>query len=607
MDLVPAYTPVGSLFGSKPMFFIPKYQRAYAWETESVKDFVKDLTNCFQKRKAKSPISHFFGGVLSIEYLVQGVARQHDYEIIDGQQRITTFTILMACLVKAYKQLLGESQELKDVTNEIILKGRIEVLSNRFIEFNQEVQRERKTVEVLRLSKPDHPFYRDLIRARNPSPSRDSHHRLLNAYEIISRAIQEIINESNLVTKMDDLELIQNVVDSDFTVLHMVTKAKEDAFRLFQVINDRGASLTEGDLLRAETLKILEGFESEQNTVEDLWDDILSEPPNKTANYLHWIYESHQGKRASRNALFDNFIDDFFPQHKQEKLSPQDAQQIYAKVRDVHEDILKCRKLADGQWLHLPHQSISGWDKNRLTLLLKDLDHTLPIPLLLAASMLSHRKFSEIVQVLEKTFFRYKIICNQHATPLQTIYREEAISIRKNPSSYKILSLRKKLRSLIDSRASDTVFKGNLELLQYKETGGGSNKPLKYFLLTAEYYYSWYKQGATGKPDCDKSRVFDFTGVSIEHIYPQKVLSDTDDYDSNLEPLKHFLGNLTILDPVQNGTGANDNFLKKNKIYQASAISLTKQEVGSKKAWTADEINDFKTLLVDIGMKVFIV
>lgn len=160
MELDPAYTPVGGLFENKPMFFIPKYQRAYAWETESVKDFIKDLTNCFLKRKAKSPISHFFGGILSVEYRVQGVVRQHEYEIIDGQQRIATFTLLMASLVKFYKEMFTEAQGLGDTTIASILEGRIKDLSNRFIEFTQEIQRDFRTFEVLRLSKPDHQFYR---------------------------------------------------------------------------------------------------------------------------------------------------------------------------------------------------------------------------------------------------------------------------------------------------------------------------------------------------------------------------------------------------------------------------------------------------------------
>src|ERR687894_717120 len=121
MDLNPAYTCVGSLFENKPMFFIPKYQRAYAWETESIKDFIKDLKNCFLKRKGQAPISHFWGGILSVEYPVLGVVRQHKYEIIDGQQRAATFTILMTCIVKMYKELLDEATSPGETTNESIL------------------------------------------------------------------------------------------------------------------------------------------------------------------------------------------------------------------------------------------------------------------------------------------------------------------------------------------------------------------------------------------------------------------------------------------------------------------------------------------------------
>jgi hypothetical protein len=178
---------------------------------------------------------------------------------------------------------------------------------------------------------------------------------------------------------MDDLEIIQNILENDFTVLHMVTTSRDDAFRLFQVINDRGTNLTDGDLLRAKTLELLEGFHQDQDSVERLWDDILSDAPSDTENYLNWIYESYKGSRATQNALFDMFLDEFFPQHQLFNLTLHDAQQVRSTVRNTYEDILRCRKLVEGQWLYPIQQPITSWDRSRLSILLVELGHTLSI------------------------------------------------------------------------------------------------------------------------------------------------------------------------------------------------------------------------------------
>ncbi|MEG3954684.1 HNH endonuclease family protein [Microcoleus sp. herbarium2] len=180
------------------------------------------------------------------------------------------------------------------------------------------------------------------------------------------------------------------------------------------------------------------------------------------------------------------------------------------------------------------------------------------------------------------------------------------MSIRSAPAKYKPTSLKEKLRTLINQRASAQEFQAKLEWLEYKESGGGSNKPLKYFWLTAEYYYPWFKKGAVGVPKClDKSRVYDFASTSIEHIYPQNATIGSSVFDSSLEPLKHSLGNLTILDPGLNEMGDNDAFLTKKPIYKRSSVFLTKDEIGGKAAWTLNEITSHKSLLIDIGMKIF--
>ncbi|MEI6441975.1 MAG: DUF262 domain-containing HNH endonuclease family protein [Nostocales cyanobacterium ELA583] len=602
MNIEPTYASVGSLFAYKPMFFIPKYQRAYAWNPESVSDFVKDLKKCFDKRKSNSPISHFFGGILSVRYPVPGAVNQHKYEIIDGQQRIATFTLLIACLLEIYKNLMTEAKNSNDGNNASIIQGRIDKLSERFIEFNQEVQRVRTPVQVLELSKADHSFYKELISNMNPSISRDSHEKLQYAYSTLRSTIQGIIvRYTKIEDKIDDLEIIQNILEHDFTILHMVTGNRDDAFRLFQVINDRGTNLTDGDLLRAKTLELLENFNQDQDAVEKMWDEILADKPSDTNNYLNWIYESYQGSRPQQNALFDMFLDKFFPEHKLGSLTSNDATKLRYTVKDIYEDILRCRKLRQGQWLYPEQQPIIGWDRSRLNILLVELGHDLSISLLLAASKLNHKQFSEIVQIIEKAFFRYKLICNQHVTSLKTIYCQEALVIRNNPASYNISSLTTKLQNLINTKAPDSIFRNALGLLVYQESGG--NKPLKYFLMTVEYYYQWYKLGENSIPTClDKSRVYDFAGTSIEHVYPRNATAPV--LDTSLEPLKNTLGNLTIMDPAQNTIGGNESFTIKQPLYQSSSVALT-QEIGSKAAWNQTEIDNHKTSLIDIAVLIF--
>ena len=76
---------ISELFDGRKIFNIPKYQRAYAWEEQQLKDFVEDIEN------QKPDRSYFFGTIL-----FQAQPRREGFEIIDivdGQQRITTLSL----------------------------------------------------------------------------------------------------------------------------------------------------------------------------------------------------------------------------------------------------------------------------------------------------------------------------------------------------------------------------------------------------------------------------------------------------------------------------------------------------------------------------------
>lgn len=599
MNIEPTYTSVGELFRYRPMFFIPKYQRSYSWEDESIDDFLGDLEYAYSKRKAGNEINHFFGGVLSVKHSVVGVVNQHEYELIDGQQRIATFNLLSACIIKKYKHLLPNLEE----DNEQIVRDRIDTLSERFISFRQEVQRTAQNVNVLELSRSDNDFFRSLLRGENPNfDDRYSHKNIQKAHNKIEEKINSLVDDDSIEEIIDNLELMTQVIDIDFTILHMVTENKSDAYRLFQVLNDRGTSLTDGDLLRAKTLEIVEGYDAQQNDIEKLWDDILCDIPSKTANYLKWIYESYKGKSPKTSLLYDQYLDHFFPLHANNELNLEQAKKVYKDVFLTKEDIQLCKQIKEGLWPYEHQDPITPWDRSRLEVLLVDLDHELAIPLILAASKLDHRKFSKIVQMIERTFFRYKIICNQHSGPLKKIYFDAALSIRNNPADYDEEDLRQDLKELIDNKAPNDRFQHSLTSLEYKTRA--SNKHLKYFLLTTEYYYRWYKNGGNGEPICfDKTRLYSFSGTSIEHMYPRNASQDVMNHD--LEELKNTLGNLTIMDPTQNNIGDNYPFVEKKHLYENSTSDLTK-EIGEKGSWEVAEIEWHKNNLISAALKIFI-
>ncbi|MCQ9637913.1 DUF262 domain-containing HNH endonuclease family protein [Chryseobacterium sp. WG14] len=605
MRVEPEYAAVGKFFGRDPMYRIPKYQRSYAWENHEVQDFIKDLTNCYEKRRLGpgNEINHFFGGIVSVERKVTGVVHQHEYELVDGQQRFATFILFIASVISVYEEMLEEAKNNGDTTNEKIIENRISKLSERFIQFDQEVNRNTFTIDVLELSKSDKAFFSNLIKRNNPTPSRDSHHRLISAFDQILAKIKSLYAAHSITDRLDNLEEFQKIIDNDFTLIHIITYDEREAYKLFQVLNDRGKSLTEGDLLRAKTLELLEGFSTQQNLVENLWDDILIDTSKITDDHLRWIYASHYGTRAGSTTLFDDYMSRFFPQHNQ-TIVVTDAQAILSTIQQLKEEFEISRKISNGIWPYSSSsRSIVQWDKNRLDLLIRELGFKVTLPILLSSYHLGESKFSEIVQILEKFLFRYKTVCNQHIEAVVTIFHLHSVRMRLNPATYNIDDLKNELRIILNARANDTVFKSSLDTLAYKE--GGGNKPTKYFLMALEHYKRWYDNGTVGAPKClDKTRIYDFSSTTIEHVYPRNAHGVVQ--NANIEPFKNHLENLTFMGPTDNVLGGNDDFLTKKPIFLASSVSLN-NDIGTLPQWTTTELSTRKEVLKNMACAIFVV
>ena len=156
MKVDPQYWPVGKFFEYKPVYKVPAYQRSYAWGELEVGDFIRDLEHCYKKRKWTGSVSHFFGQIVTIKDRLAGTDSQEQSELVDGQQRMATFILLVRAIISIYESMKDEISGQMELANERgILEQRIRDLTRRFIRFEQEIESTIEAVQVLHLSKRD--------------------------------------------------------------------------------------------------------------------------------------------------------------------------------------------------------------------------------------------------------------------------------------------------------------------------------------------------------------------------------------------------------------------------------------------------------------------
>lgn len=598
MDITPSYVSIGKLFEQNILFEIPKYQRYYAWDDEQVDDFIDDITALIGKEK-----DHFFGGIVCVEKIVEGSNRQQR-EIVDGQQRITTTMLLVCAVYYMYCSLdtMTNDEELKEV-----IKGRKAKIQRKYFVYDDEINRKPVKVRHLKVSDADAECYEAIMRGEVIPEHRESHKKLKKAYEKINQFVLCKVNSVDSVSdKLNILADIEDVIDRNCTVIFIDAKTKRDAYALFQVLNDRGMGLTVGDLLKSKTLEIVAKDDSsfDEDALLRKWDEILSGENKAIDRFLRYYYMSLVGKRAGTNSLFDDYIEKVFGVDGRKTLySEEEVKKVVDCVDTIHDASIKFGAIEAGEWPYEDKQPITLWDRNRLKNLISYLDYDITLALLIASTLLDHKKFNDVVQILEKFMFRYKGVCNNKHQKLGEIFMKEAIKIRENPDNYRTSSLVNQLRPLINEGAGDDLFKEKLKAMKYIERG--SNKLLKYLFATLNEYHKWYDEDTSGKPKAEQGKIINFENVSIEHIFSQSPQAG-ETIPDGLDDVNE-LKNLTLLTLKENGEKVkNKPFAVKREVYIDSEYDINKK-FEQYEEWNEESMNSWLEYVLDLSCKVFVI
>ena len=524
------------LMGNGFSYSVPKYQRDYSWGQEQWNDLWYDIQQMIAEND-----SHYMG------YLVLQTNDDRNFQIIDGQQRLTTLSVLILAVIKCLKDLPGTEGEKK--ANELRASDiRSSYIGNldRFALVS---------VNKLVLNRNNDRFYKShLSTLQIPLRVLNSSNKLmLNAFESFLEYLKATYTTAN-----DFLEFMDAIANNLFFTV--ITVSDElNAFKVFETLNARGVQLSSSDLLKNYIFSVANQnglHELELDEIENKWADIADVLQDNNISDFLWVYWNSNHKAIRKNQLYKTI--------REEVKTPDQAIALLQDLRTKADIYMALQNSADELW--------AGKAEIQKALeLLHLFALSQPVPLLITAcSNLQEKDFVKLLQAIVVVSFRYNIICGKNPVVQEAAYNRIALSIIAN----KAFSVDELKTSIY---VADEEFE---QTFAYKEFvyNSRNNKIAKYILVRLENF--------------ENGSAIDEDSITLEHILPDNP-DDSWGWDDMMIQQYHYrLGNMILLEYVKNKNLGNVPFLEKKAVYAQSTVKTT-QSLGNSDVdeWTEDEIN----------------
>ena len=221
---------IGDIFSDLYQFEIPPYQRPYAWEEEQARELLSDLLDAMDNRDVSGGL-YFLGSIVLVKLPTEAHAR-----VIDGQQRLTTLTILLSVL--------------RDLTTD--LERKIERRS--YVYQKASPDKGLKDRYRLFLRERDRPFFLKYVQAPGATDNVPDATKLEGSQKRIAENTKVLRNQLEEIPEERRNVLIAFIIQHCYLVVVAVPTA-EAARRIFTVLNARGLDLTPTDILKADLLE----------------------------------------------------------------------------------------------------------------------------------------------------------------------------------------------------------------------------------------------------------------------------------------------------------------------------------------------------------------
>ncbi|MFT3992256.1 MAG: DUF262 domain-containing protein [Luteolibacter sp.] len=252
---------IGEVFSSAYAFTIPPYQRPYRWELQQASELFDDILSASREAGKNSDDPYFLGSIVLIKE-----ESKPEADVIDGQQRLTTLSLLLAVILKSLPSTDVEAMKalLYERGNEIMgTKDRYRL---------QLRDRENPFYEQHVLKSPDF----SSLEALDPAQLSDPKKRLRENLLLFQQRIESL-------SSIERQTFAKYLIQSTFLIV-VFTPSLDSAFRIFSVLNDRGLDLSASDILKAEIIGVIGTMERAAYTKK--WEDAEELLGNQTFSEL---------------------------------------------------------------------------------------------------------------------------------------------------------------------------------------------------------------------------------------------------------------------------------------------------------------------------------
>lgn len=522
----------------KLYYQIPIYQRPYQWTEKNCEKLLDDLFFNYEDDRESD---YFCGSLVLIA--ISKDSKVKTYDIVDGQQRLSTFILLAKVLATLYSDLDSENQEFLQAS-----------WSDRH-ENREKKKKKRLDFDLVGSSaKKDFQdaldFFDNLDASKGKDSKSNGSSKSKNNYLKNAVCLKDYL-EKKEIENIDDFI---NWLYCNVVFITITCPDADKALRIFNVLNARGLALNATDIFKGELLKKLTE-EKEQEELAIRWED---------------LYQKCLDNGFAMETLFSQYLIYFYAKTSREKMDKslntqfdklqKSPLEYLDGVEDFYNAYVEVLEMPD-RYAHL----LSYKEDNYLRVIL-------------CASLLHRYSQSEIEtlkKLLVKFYYQHWVARTKQSQIEQTCCNM-ITALKEKKSMEHILSIARTNLALYSVMQH---FKENLGDSHVYKKQPTKNPYLKPILILVEYFMS----------DDPRPKRIQTNDFHVEHILPQKPdlssqwVKDFSEEERGL--YTHSLANLTLLGGTRNTQASNKDFKEKKEIYMGNAVKLGKDKRGRERTF----------------------